>query len=59
LGKAEFEPKDRVRTMSVEGSVIETRGSKETRIWGGMDILFRFQLLSQQVNLKGETILGK
>ena len=32
LGTAEFEPVDRVRVKSVEGSMIETRGSLETRI---------------------------
>ena len=32
LGKAEFKPKDRVRVKSVEGSVIETHGSIETRV---------------------------
>jgi hypothetical protein len=48
---AEFEPKDRVRTKSVEGSVIENRGSIDTRIWEGrIDIPFRFQLLCQQVD---------
>jgi hypothetical protein len=30
LGTAKFEPKDRVRVKSVEGSVIETHGSIET-----------------------------
>jgi hypothetical protein len=53
LGTAEFEPKDRVPTKSVGRSVIETRGSIRTRMWeGGIDIPFRFQLLSQQVDLK-------
>jgi hypothetical protein len=32
LGTAEFEPRDRVRVKSVEGSVIETHGSIETKI---------------------------
>jgi len=53
LGTAEFDLKIRVRVKSVEGSVIETHGSIETRIWeGGIDIPFRFQLVSQQVELK-------
>jgi hypothetical protein len=33
LGTAEFEPKDRARVKSVEGSVTETRGSIETWIF--------------------------
>ena len=32
LGTAEFEPSDRVRVKSVEGSVIETHGSTETNL---------------------------
>ena len=57
LGTAEFEPKDRVR---VEGSVIETHGSIETWIREGrIDIPFRFQLVSKQVDLKGDGILGR
>jgi len=54
LETAEFEPKDRVRVKSVEGCVIETHGSIETRIREGrIDIPFRFQLVSKQVDLKG------
>ena len=49
LGTAEFEPKDRVRVKSVEGSVIETHGSIETWIQeGGIDIPFRFQLVASK-----------
>jgi hypothetical protein len=60
FGTAEFEPKDRVRIKNIEGSVIETHGSTETRIQdGGIDIPFRFQLVSQQVDLKGDGILGR
>ena len=60
LGTAEFESKDRVRVKRVEGSVVETHGSLETRIRkGGIDISFRFQLVSQRVDLKGRGILGR
>ena len=31
LSTAEFEPRDRVRIKSVEGSIIETHGSLETQ----------------------------
>ena len=59
LETAEFEPKDRVRVKSVEGCVIETHGSIETRIREGrIDIPFRFQLVSKQVDLKGDGIIG-
>ena len=60
LGTAEFEPKDRVRVKSVEGYVIETHGSIETGIREkGIDIPFQFQLVSKQVDLKGDGILGR
>jgi hypothetical protein len=60
LGTAEFEPKDRVRVKSVEGSVIETCESIETRIWEReTDIPFRLELVSQQVDLEGDGILGR
>jgi hypothetical protein len=58
LGTAEYEPKDRVHIKSVEGSVIKTHGSIETWIQEGrIDIPFRLQLVSQQVNLKGDGIV--
>ena len=60
LGTAEFEPKDRVGIHSIEGSIIETHGSIQTRIWhGGIDIPFHFQLESLQVYLKADGILGR
>jgi len=50
LGTAEFEPKDRVRVKSVEGSVVETHGSIESRIREGrIDIPFRFQQVSKWI----------
>jgi hypothetical protein len=59
LGTAEFEPKDRVCVNSIEGSIIETLGSLQTRIWDrDIDNPFSFQLVSQQVELKGDGILG-
>jgi len=43
-----------------KGSVTETRGSIETRIREGrIDIPFRFQLVSKQVDLKGDGNLGR
>jgi len=59
LGTADFKPRDRVRVKSVEGSIIETHGSTETKILeGSLQILFRFQLVSKQVDLLGDGILG-
>jgi hypothetical protein len=60
LGTAEFELKDRVRVKSVEGSVIETHVNIEILIReGGIDIPFGLQLVSQQVDLIGDRILGR
>jgi hypothetical protein len=59
-GTAEFEPKDKIRIRSVEGSVIETHGSIGTNILeGNMEIPFRFQLVNKQVDLLGDGILGR
>jgi len=60
LGTAEFEPRYRVRVKSVEGSVIETHGSIETKILeGSLQIPFRFQLVSKQADMLGDGILGR
>ena len=59
IGTAEFEPKDRVHVKSADGSILETHGSIETRIRAdGLEIPYSFQLVSQQVDLKGDGILG-
>jgi hypothetical protein len=59
LGAAEFEPKDRVCVNSIEGSIIETHDSLQAWIWDrGIDISFSFQLVSQQVDRKGDGIVG-
>jgi len=59
LGTAEFEPEDRVRVKGVEGSMIETHGSLEMQILEGeMSIPYRLQLVSKQVDLRGDGILG-
>jgi hypothetical protein len=45
---------------SVEGSVIETHGNIETKILEGpLQIPFRFQLVSKQVDLLGDRMLGR
>ena len=60
LSTAEFEPRSRVRVKSIEGSIIETHGSLETQAReGDINILCRLQLVSKQVDLKGDGILGR
>lgn len=60
LGTVEFEPDERVRLKSVDGSVIETHGSLEVKVQEGqVEIPFKFQLVSTQVDIKGDGILGR
>jgi hypothetical protein len=60
LGTATFEPRDRVRVKSVNGSIIETHGRIETQILEAeVNIPYSFQLVSQQVDLKDDGILGR
>ena len=50
----------RQKVKSVEGSMIETQGSLETRIIEGeLSVPYRLQLVSKQVDLKGDGILGR
>jgi len=59
LSTAEFEPRDQVHVKSIEGSVTETHASLETLVQeGDMNIPYRLQLVSKQVDLKGDGILG-
>ena len=59
LGTAEFEPRDRVRVKTVESSAIETQWSIETNILEeSLQIPASFQLVSKQVDLSGDGILG-
>jgi hypothetical protein len=60
LGAAEFEPRDRVRVKGVDGLIFETHGSIEIRIRAeGLEIPYSFQLVSHQVDLRGDGILGR
>ena len=53
MGSAEFEPKEKVRVKSVDGSVIETHGSIETKITEcDIEIPICFQLVGKQLDLK-------
>jgi hypothetical protein len=60
LGTAEFEPMDRVRFKGVDGAILETHGSIETRMKvGKVEIPYSFQLVNKQIDLKGDGILGR
>ena len=60
LSTAQFEPRDQVRVKSIEGSIIETHDSLDARVREGeMSIPYHLQLVSKQVDLKGDGILGR
>jgi hypothetical protein len=60
IGTKEFEPRNRVKIRSVDGSVLETHGSIETNICEGLtQIPFCFQLVSNQIDLPGDGIVGR
>jgi predicted aspartyl protease len=60
LSEVEFEPRDRVRIKSMEGSVVETHGSVEAQILEGeLSVPIKLQLVSKQVDFKGDGILGR
>lgn len=59
LGTVKFEPKEKVRVKSVDGIVIETHGSiKATVREGQVKVPFTYQLVSNQVDIQGDGILG-
>lgn len=59
LGTVGFKPKDWVWVKSIGVSIFETYGSTETWIkTDELDIPYHFQLVSKQVDLKGDRILG-
>ena len=59
VGTTKFEPEERVRMKSVDGSIIETHGSiRANTVEGALQIPFSFQLVSKQVELVGDGILG-
>jgi len=60
LSTAEYEPKDRVCVKGVDGSLIETHGSVETKILESeISIPYRLQLVSKQVDVRCDGILGR
>jgi hypothetical protein len=60
LSTAEYEPKDQVRVKGVEGSLIETHGSVETKILESeISIPYQLQLVSNQVDVRCDGILGR
>jgi hypothetical protein len=60
IGSTEFEPQQKVRLKSVDGSVVEIDGLVKAQIRGGKcSIPMEFQLVNKQVDLEGDGILGK
>ena len=60
LGTVEFEPKEKVRVKSVDGTIIETHGSTEPTVREGhVEVPFTFQLVSSQVDIQSDGFLGR
>jgi hypothetical protein len=60
IGTTKFEPRRKTRLKSVNGAVIETHGIVEANILeGSVSIPVEFQLVSNQVALERDGILGK
>jgi hypothetical protein len=60
INTTEFEPQQKVRLKSVHGSVVETHGLVKAQVLGGnMSIPMELQLVSKQVDIEGDGILGK
>ena len=58
LSTAEYEPRDRVLVKGVEGSLIQTRGSVNTKLLErDLSIPYRLQLVSKHVDLRCDGIL--
>lgn len=59
LGTVKFEPKEKVRIKSVDGTIIGAHGSiKATVREGQVEVPFTYQLVSNQVDIQGDGILG-
>jgi len=55
----EFEPKEKIRVKNVDVTIIETNGSiKATVREGQVEVPFTYQLVSNQVDIQDDGILG-
>jgi hypothetical protein len=60
IGTTKFEPRRKTWLKSVNEAVIETHGIVEAKIMeGSVSIPVEFQLVSNQIDLEGDGILGK
>jgi hypothetical protein len=60
ISTAEFQPQQKVRLESVDGSVVETLGLVKAQVLEGkLSIPIEFQLVNKQVDIEGNGILGK
>jgi hypothetical protein len=60
ISTTEFEPQQKVRLKCVDGSIVETHGLVKAQVLeGNMSIPMELQLVSKQVDLEGDGILGK
>jgi hypothetical protein len=60
IGETRFEPLQKVRLKSANGSIVETHGLVKAEIMEkDVSIPFNFQLVSHQLDMEGDGILGK
>jgi predicted aspartyl protease len=60
IGSTEFEPREKIKLKSVDGSIVETHGSVTAKIIeGNTTIPFTFQLVDKQVDINGDGIIGR
>jgi hypothetical protein len=60
ISTTEFEPRQKVRLKSVDGSVVETHGLVKAQVMEGkLSIPIEFQLVNKQVDIEGDGILGR
>jgi hypothetical protein len=60
IGSTEFESREKIKLKSVGGSIVETHGLVTAKVMeGNTAIPFTFQLVSKQVDINGDGIIGR
>jgi hypothetical protein len=60
IGTTEFNPQQKIRLKSVDGSIVEMHSLLKAQVQEGkVEIPIEFQLIIEQVDLEGDGILGK
>jgi hypothetical protein len=60
IGSTRFDPQQKVKLKSVDGSIVETHGLVKARVREGkLEIPIKFQLVNKQIDIEGDGIIGK